>query len=123
MRGARKARPTRLALAASVSQRSTVIKGFDGAAAPASLRLFTPRRAIGERNQRGFVTGTDETAAPTNSAEAVETLVWLLETNGVDRRRYRIVNRLRSVRDSDEFATLPEDLRARVREIVAESER
>ncbi len=69
------------------------------------------------------MTGTDETAAPTNSAEAVETLVWLLETNGVDRRRYRIVNRLRSVRDSDEFATLPEDLRARVREIVAESER
>ena len=72
---------------------------------------------------KGFVTGTDETAARENPTEAVETLVWLLETNGVDRRRYRIVNRLRSVRDSDEFATLPEDLRARVREIVAESER
>jgi len=47
----------------------------------------------------------------------------LAESKGVDRRRYRIVNRLRSVRDSDEFATLPEDLRERVREIVTESER
>lgn len=56
------------------------------------------------------------------SAEAIETLVWLLETPGVDRRRYRIVNRLRTVRDSEEFATLPEDLRQRVRQIVAESE-
>jgi hypothetical protein len=69
------------------------------------------------------VTRTDETPTPRAPAEAVETLVWLLDTNGLDRRRYRIVNRLRSVRDSDEFATLPEDLRARVREIVAESER
>lgn len=62
----------------------------------------------------------DRTSKPV-SAEAVETLVWLAESKGVDRRRYRIVNRLRSVRDSDEFATLPEDLRKRVREIVADS--
>ena len=55
------------------------------------------------------------------SAEAVETLVWLAESKSVDRRRYSIVNRLRAVRDSDHFATLPEDLRARVREIVAEA--
>jgi hypothetical protein len=57
------------------------------------------------------------------SAEAVETLVWLAESAGIDRRRYRIVNRLRSLSDSDEFATLPEDLRERVREIVADPER
>jgi hypothetical protein len=57
------------------------------------------------------------------SAEAVETLVWLLDTNGVDRRRYAVVNRLRAMRDSDEFATLPADLRERVREIIAEQER
>jgi predicted RNase H-like nuclease len=56
------------------------------------------------------------------SAEAVETLLWLLERGGLDRRRYQVVNRLRSVRDSDQFATLPEDLRERVREIVAENE-
>ena len=54
------------------------------------------------------------------SAEAVATLVWLVESRGVDRRRYRIVGRLRAVRDSDQYANLPEDLRARVREIVAE---
>jgi hypothetical protein len=48
--------------------------------------------------------------------------VWLLETPEVDRRRYRMVNRLRAVRDSEEFATLPEDLRERVHQIVAESE-
>jgi hypothetical protein len=67
--------------------------------------------------------GKDDTQAREISPDAVETLVWLLDTNGVDRRRYRIVNRLRSVRDGDGFASLPEDLRARVREIVAESER
>ena len=58
-----------------------------------------------------------------SAEEAVETLVWLLDTEGLDRRRYRIVSRLRSVRDGDEFASLPEDLRERVRQIVAESER
>ena len=69
------------------------------------------------------MTDTDRAPKRRTSAEAVETLVWLLDTNGVDRRRYRIVNRLRSVRDSDEFATLPEDLRERVCQIVANSER
>lgn len=52
-------------------------------------------------------------------AEAVETLVWLLDADSVDRRRYAIVNRLRTVRDSDQFETLPEALRQRVREILA----
>ena len=56
------------------------------------------------------------------SAEAVETLVWLWDSVGLDRRRYRIANRLRSVGSSDQFASLPEDLRERVREIVAEAE-
>jgi hypothetical protein len=67
---------------------------------------------------------TDRDRAPdrTLSAHAIETLVWLLD-RGVDHRRYRMVSRLRSVRDSDEFATLPEDLRRRVSQIVAESER
>ncbi len=67
---------------------------------------------------------TDDTNPPKPglSVQAIETLVWLAESNGMDRRRYRIVNRLRSVRDSDEFVTLPEDLRERVREIVADAE-
>jgi hypothetical protein len=68
------------------------------------------------------VSDTDRASQRGISAEAVETLVWLLETPGVDRRRYRMVNRLRTVRESEEFATLPEDLRERVRQIVAESE-
>jgi predicted RNase H-like nuclease len=68
------------------------------------------------------MTDTGRTPGKSISAEQVETLVWLLD-RGVDRRRYRIVSRLRSVRDSDEFASLPEDLRERVRQIVAESER
>jgi hypothetical protein len=68
------------------------------------------------------VSDTDRASQRRISAEAVETLVWLLETPGVDRRRYRMVNRLRTVRESEEFATLPEDLRERVRQIVAESE-
>src|SRR5438067_508587 len=66
------------------------------------------------------VSGSERAPERRISAEAVETLVWLAESKGVERRRYTIVNRLRAVRDSDHFATLPEDLRARVREIVAE---
>jgi hypothetical protein len=58
----------------------------------------------------------------TISAEAAGTLVWLLDTEAVDRRRYSIVNRLRRLRDSDEFGTLPETLRARVREIIDEAD-
>jgi hypothetical protein len=57
------------------------------------------------------------------SAEAAGTLVWLLDTEGVDRRRYAILSRLRSLRDSDEFAALPESLRRRVREIIDQAER
>jgi hypothetical protein len=57
------------------------------------------------------------------SAEAAGTLVWLLDNQGVDRRRYAIVNRLRRLHNSDEFATLPESLRQRVREIIAEADR
>ncbi|HET7353632.1 MAG TPA: hypothetical protein VFJ11_06245 [Gaiellaceae bacterium] len=57
------------------------------------------------------------------SAEAAGTLVWLLDNQGVDRRRYAIVNRLRRLRDSEEFATLPESLRQRVREIIDETDR
>ena len=75
-----------------------------------------------QRESKGFVTETERAPERKISAEAVETLVWLLETPGVDRRRYRLVNRLRTVRDSEEFATLPGDLRERVRQIVAESE-
>lgn len=71
---------------------------------------------------REFVTDRDRTTQQEFSAEAVGTLVWLWNSVGLDRRRYRIVNRLRSVRSSDQFASLPEDLRERVREIVAEAE-
>jgi hypothetical protein len=69
------------------------------------------------------VSETDRTPEQAIAADTVWTLVWLLETPAVDRRRYRMVNRLRRmVRDREEFATLPEDLRERVRQIVAESE-
>jgi hypothetical protein len=69
------------------------------------------------------VTERDRESERRISAEAVETLVWLAESKAVDRRRYTIVNRLRVVRDSDQFATLPEDLRARVRQVVSDAER
>jgi hypothetical protein len=55
------------------------------------------------------------------SAEAVGGLVAFLDSSGLDRRRYRVVHRLRGIADSDEFATLPEDLRERVSEILAET--
>jgi hypothetical protein len=59
----------------------------------------------------------------TTSAETAGTLVWLLDKQPVDRRRYAIVNRLRRLRDSDEFAALPEALRERVRELIDETDR
>jgi hypothetical protein len=57
------------------------------------------------------------------STEAVGTLIWLLDTNNLDRRRYSVVNRLRAIRESDQFETLPEALRQRIREVLADSER
>jgi len=57
------------------------------------------------------------------SAEGAATLVAFLDTGAIDHRRYTIVNRLRRLHDSDQFATLPEDLRKRIREIVADTER
>jgi hypothetical protein len=69
------------------------------------------------------VTDRDRAAQRELSAEAVGTLVWLWDSGGLDRGRYRIASRLRSVQSSDQFASLPEDLRERVREIMAEAER
>jgi hypothetical protein len=69
-----------------------------------------------------LVNSEDKKRERSISTEAAETLVWLLDTDGLDRGRYRIVNRLRAIRDSDEFATLPDDLRKRIREIVAGAE-
>lgn len=59
---------------------------------------------------------------PPISVAALGTLVAFLETSGLDRRRYRIVNRLRALSNSDEFASLPDDLRDRVREIVRDAD-
>jgi hypothetical protein len=52
------------------------------------------------------------------SVEAVGTLVWLLDGKNLDRRRYAVLNRLRKVRESDQFEALPDALRERVREIL-----
>jgi hypothetical protein len=57
------------------------------------------------------------------SVGAVGALVAFLDTSGFDRRRFKAVNRLRALRDSEQFETLPDDLRLRVREIVADTDR
>jgi hypothetical protein len=57
------------------------------------------------------------------SPEAVGTLIWLLDANNLDRRRHSVVNRLRAVRESDQFEALPDALRQKVREVLADSER
>lgn len=56
------------------------------------------------------------------STEAVGALVAFLDSTGLDRRRYSVASRLRRIHDSDQFATLPEDLRERIREILADGE-
>jgi hypothetical protein len=57
------------------------------------------------------------------STEAIGTLVWLLDSSGIDRSRYRVLNRLRAVRDSDQFESLPDALREKVRQIIADADR
>jgi hypothetical protein len=65
-----------------------------------------------EREHQGSV--------PPLSAQAVGTLIAYLETGGLERRRPYALQRLRKLRESDEFTTLPADLRERIREIVSE---
>ena len=68
---------------------------------------------VSERERRGD-------RERTISTEAVGALVAFLETDGLDRRRYSAAVRLRTIRDSDQFSALPEDLRERIREILAD---
>ena len=64
-----------------------------------------------------------ETPARLMLAEGVGMLIALLDTGALDRRRPTVVNRLRQLQHTDDFASLPEDLRERIREITAEAER
>lgn len=56
-------------------------------------------------------------------AEGVGMLIALLDSGTLDRRRYMVVDRLRRLQQTDDFASLPEDLRERIREIIADAER
>ena len=53
-------------------------------------------------------------------AEGVGMLLSLLDEGHLEHRRYAIVNRLRRLHDSEDFASLPEDLRERIREITGD---
>ena len=53
-------------------------------------------------------------------AESVGMLMALLDAGALDNRRYTIVNRLRRLHDSEDFAALPEDLRERIQEIIGD---
>lgn len=54
---------------------------------------------------------------------AVGALIASYETGAFVSRRHVVLGRLRQIRDSSQFESLPDDLQQRVREIVAESER
>ena len=53
-------------------------------------------------------------------AEGVGMLIALLDAGTLGRPR--VVNRLRQLQHTDDFASLPEDLRERIREIIADAE-
>lgn len=55
--------------------------------------------------------------------EGVGMVVALLDAGVLDRRRSIVLHRLRRLQDTEEFAMLPEDLRERVRAIVADADR
>jgi hypothetical protein len=61
--------------------------------------------------EAGWLTGT-----------GVGMLISLLDSGALEHRRYTIVKRLRQLHDSEDFASLPEDLRERIREIIGESD-
>lgn len=56
------------------------------------------------------------------SPEAAGALIRFLETGALRSRRHTAIWRLRVLRDSEAFPTLPQDLQQRIREIVAETE-
>jgi hypothetical protein len=59
----------------------------------------------------------------TNASPAVAgALVACWETGAFASRRHVVLGRLRQLRDSESFESLPGDLKARIREIVADSE-
>jgi hypothetical protein len=53
-------------------------------------------------------------------AEGVGMLIALLDAGILGRPR--VVNRLRHLQHTDDFASLPEDLRERIREIISDAE-
>ena len=57
------------------------------------------------------------------SPEAAGSLIAFLETGALQSRRHPVIARLRKLRDGDEFESLPEDLRQKIREVVEASER
>ena len=59
----------------------------------------------------------DEDAAV--SAEAAGALVSILEAGILDVHQSRAMERLLGLHDSDEFASLPDDLRERIRKLVS----
>lgn len=54
-------------------------------------------------------------------AEGVGMVIALLDAGTLDRQR--VANRLRRLQDTDDFTSLPEDLRTRIQEIIADAER
>jgi hypothetical protein len=88
--------------------------------------LSVIRAAQGTRSDNGCVElaafmsehEQGETPARLMFAEGVGMLIALLDTGALDRRRYTAVNRLRQLQHTDDFASLPEDLRDRIREIT-----
>jgi hypothetical protein len=76
-------------------------------------------RHLAASEEAFVVDGKGEIPGRPLSAEAVGTLVAFYDTDGFVRRRYSVVQRLHEIHDSTYFATLPEDLRERIREIVA----
>jgi hypothetical protein len=92
--------------------------------------LSVIRAAQGTRSDNGCVElaafmsehEQGETPARLMFAEGVGMLIALLDTGALDRRRYTAVNRLRQLQHTDDFASLPEELRERIREITADAE-
>jgi hypothetical protein len=60
----------------------------------------------------------EERAGWLTGAESVGMLMALLDAGALENRRYTIVNRLRRLHDSEDFASLPEDLRERIQQII-----
>jgi hypothetical protein len=86
-----------------------------------TLLTCTAGQGVGERRDLEERNGDEPAAGSAISAEGVGMHVAFLDSRRVEYRRYQALHRLVELQSSEAFGELPEDLRQRIVEMIAES--